>query len=112
MKKIITSVLIFTNIIIAQTVEIHGALKSVMQGDLSVKFNLLELEGKENIYGLGTVEDLKGEIIIINSTPHISRVVENKILMDSTFKHNASLPRLFTLFLTRHIFVLVLKFST
>ena len=36
-------------------------------GDLSSKIDLMELENLENLYALGAVEQLKGEILIMNS---------------------------------------------
>ncbi len=81
----------FSLSLIAQDAEIHGSLRSIMQGDLQAKFDLKVLNGKENIYGLGAVADLKGEIIVINSKPYISQVLGNEIVIDTTFNHKASL---------------------
>ena len=48
-------------------------LKNIMHhGDLSSKIDLMELENLENLYALGAVEQLKGEILIMNSKPYIS----------------------------------------
>ena len=53
--------------------DIYGALKNFMHnGDVSAKFDLRELEGREHYYGIGALENLKGEIMIINGEPYIS----------------------------------------
>ena len=91
MNRIVVFTLVLTNIIIAQSVEIHGALKSVMQGDLKAKYDLEDLKGQQNIYGLGAIENLKGEIIVINSKPYISQLLGKEISIDTTFNHKASL---------------------
>jgi len=91
MLKIVISILLLTSLLFAQDAQIHGAFKSIMHGDLRANFGLMELEGKNNIYGLGAVENLKGEIIVINSKPYISWVEGQSIIIDSTFNHNAAL---------------------
>jgi len=82
----------------------YGALKNIMhQGDLSSKIDLIDLEKLENLYALGAVEQLKGEILIMNSKPYISSCehkneshVVNKNLrkslkVDKTFENHACL---------------------
>ena len=51
-------------------VEYKGALKNMMhKGDISAKADLKEIENLEHIYALGALENLKGEIQIIDSKP-------------------------------------------
>jgi acetolactate decarboxylase len=82
----------------------YGALKNIMHhGDLSSKIDLMELENLENLYALGAVEQLKGEILIMNSKPYISSCehkneshVVNKDLrknlkVDNSFENHACL---------------------
>ena len=46
-------------------VEYKGALKNMMQkGDISAKVDLKEIENLENIYALGALENLKGDLNI------------------------------------------------
>ena len=54
-------------------VEHKGALRNIMhKGDLSAKANLKEFENIKGLYGLGAVENLKGEILILDGVPYIS----------------------------------------
>ena len=89
---------------IGYNVKHYGALKNIMhQGDLSSKIDLIDLEKLENLYALGAVEQLKGEILIMNSKPYISSCdhkneshVVNKNLrkslkVDKTFENHACL---------------------
>lgn len=69
-----------------------GALKDIMhKGDLAAKYSLQEFDGEKNIYALGAVEDLKGEILILNSKTYISSVREDKIEIENTTQENACL---------------------
>ena len=82
----------------------YGALKNIMhQGDLSSKIDLIDLEKLENLYALGAVEQLKGEILIMNSKPYISscehkneshvvnKNLRNSLKVDKTFENHACL---------------------
>ena len=91
MIKYILPFFMLSHLLFAQNVEIHGTLMTVMHGDLSSHFNLQKLKDKQNIYGLGAVEGLKGEITVINSKPYITYVQGSQVIMDSTFDHNAAL---------------------
>ena len=54
-------------------VEHKGALRNMMhKGDLSAKTNLKDYENIKGLYGLGAVENLKGEILILDGVPYIS----------------------------------------
>lgn len=54
-------------------VEHKGALHNMMhKGDLSAKANLKDYENIKGFYGLGAVENLKGEILILDGVPYIS----------------------------------------
>jgi len=69
-----------------------GALKNFMfKGDISSKFSLSELKGKEHIYALGAVENLKGEIQIFDGTPLVTFSESDEIAFDKTFNKNAAL---------------------
>jgi hypothetical protein len=73
-------------------VKFEGALKNIMhKGDLSAKVNLSEYEHTKNLYGLGAIENLKGEIQIFNGQP-INSSVENGIIeFDSSYSKSATL---------------------
>ncbi|MTI30740.1 decarboxylase [Cytophagales bacterium RKSG123] len=61
------------------------------QGDLSAKVALSELANKENVYALGAVEGLKGEILILNSKPYVSAVHNDHLVINQSFNKKASL---------------------
>lgn len=69
-----------------------GALKNFkMKGDISAKFDLKELDGKQNLYALGALEKLKGEIQIFGSMPYHSLVANGELAFDTTLSKKASL---------------------
>ena len=73
-------------------VEFKGALKNIMRkGDLSAKVGLTEYKDVKNLYGLGAIENLKGEIQIFNSQPLNSYVENDLMQFDSTYSKNAAL---------------------
>ncbi|KAA3655955.1 MAG: decarboxylase [Calditrichaeota bacterium] len=69
-----------------------GALKNFMhKGDISAKKLLIELKNKSNLYALGALENLKGEILIWDSQPIITFEQNEHMTFDSTFNKNAAL---------------------
>lgn len=73
-------------------VEHKGALKSIMhEGDISAKAHLSELKNDEHVYALGAVENLKGEILILDSKPFVTSVENNELSIDQSFDKNACL---------------------
>jgi len=68
-----------------------GALKNFMhKGDISAKASLDTLNPID-LYGLGALEQLKGELIIIDGEPYLSRVLNGKIQIEKTYDARASL---------------------
>ncbi len=56
-------------------VKVAGEMKKIMrQADLSAHISLDTLVNKPHIYGLGPAEDIKGEILIIDSKPYWCKV--------------------------------------
>lgn len=54
-------------------VEHKGALYNIMhKGDLSAKVDLNEFESRDGLYGLGALENLKGEILILDGVSYVS----------------------------------------
>jgi acetolactate decarboxylase len=52
--------------------------------------SLTELAGKRNLYALGPVEALDGEITLFNGRPYVSKVRGNtSFVVDRTFRHRA-----------------------
>lgn len=70
-------------------VKYFGALKNLMhKGDLSSKVALSDLANVENLYALGAVENLKGEVLILDSKPMVSSVEyakEELVMLDTVF---------------------------
>lgn len=73
-------------------VKYFGALKNIMhKGDLSAKANLSVLDTISNLYALGAIENLKGEIQIFNSEPYNSYVSDDSMAFDRTLQKSATL---------------------
>jgi len=73
-------------------VEHRGALKNIMhKGDLSAQADLNDFKDTEHLYALGAVENLKGEILIFDGQAFISSVQNDKLVIDSSFDHKATL---------------------
>ena len=73
-------------------VEHKGALKNfMMKGDVSAKAELSDLKDIKHLYAIGATENLKGEIQIFNSQPHITSVGKNSLEFDNTYNSKAAL---------------------
>jgi len=73
-------------------VEYAGALKNIMhKGDLSAQADLMDLQQIEHVYGLGAVEHLNGEILILDGRPLISTVRDGQLIIRETFELGAAL---------------------
>ena len=73
-------------------VNFKGALKNIMhKGDLSAKADLSEFQQLENLYGLGAIENLKGEIQIFDGEPYNSYVEEGEVKFDTGYSKKATL---------------------
>ena len=77
-----------------QSIEIgyEGALKNIMRkGDISAKTTLQKYKDIKNLYALGALENLKGEILILDGKPFNTIVSADSIIIDSTFNKSATL---------------------
>lgn len=72
-------------------IEHVGALKEIMSGNLDSNIKLDELKEVPNLYALGAMAGLKGEIQIINSQPYNSRVTAENFTVDKDFNASAAL---------------------
>ena len=73
-------------------VEYKGALKSIMQkGDISAKADLSDFKETTHFYALGAIENLKGEIQILDSKPFNTTVVDSNLTFDYSFSKKATL---------------------
>jgi len=73
-------------------VEHTGALKTMMhEGDLSATADLASFHDTEHLYGLGALENLKGEILVLAGQPTISTVADEQVRIDNSLNHRAAL---------------------
>lgn len=73
-------------------VEFKGALKNMMhKGDLSAKASLSDYKNIEHLYALGAIENLKGEVLILDGKPSNTMVINNALEFDNTFDKKACL---------------------
>ncbi|HAK88354.1 MAG: hypothetical protein A2077_05040 [Nitrospirae bacterium GWC2_46_6] len=71
-------------------VEYAGAQKNIFStGKAERVMSLQSLEGKDNLFAIGPVEGLDGEITIFKSKPYISKVRGNDYEVDHTLNHGA-----------------------
>ena len=75
----------------ANTVKVVGALKNVMwKGQLYGTIDLDTISNKKHLYGLGPLEYLSGELIIIDGKSYVSSVVnDTTMIVSQTFKAKA-----------------------
>jgi len=68
-----------------------GALKNFMhKGDISAKASLDTLNPVD-LYALGALENLKGEFIVVDGEPYLSREVNGELLIEKTYEARVSL---------------------
>jgi len=73
-------------------VEYIGALKNMMhKGDISAKIELKEFENVEHFYALGAMENLKGEIQILDGKSFNTIVIDSTLNFDNSFNKKATL---------------------
>lgn len=73
-------------------VKYKGALKNMMhKHDISAKCSLSEIADKDNIYALGALENLQGEIQIFDSKPFNSTGNDDEIEISDSYDNKASL---------------------
>ncbi|HXY61472.1 MAG TPA: hypothetical protein VEJ22_00935 [Nitrospirota bacterium] len=71
-------------------VEYVGAQRDVFAtGRAARVVSLEDLAGRKNLYAMGPVEGLDGEITIFDSKPYITKVRDDDYIVDKTFKHGA-----------------------
>lgn len=77
---------------VATTYEVHwqGSLRAVHGGDVSGKVPLQQFKGKKNLYAVGPVAELDGEITAIDDKIYIARVKHGRVTNDSDFSTRAS----------------------
>lgn len=75
----------------SQEVKISGEMRNVMKkGQLAATIHLDTISNKQNLYGLGPVEYLKGEIVVVDGKTYTSKLDENgKIIVKESFDAKA-----------------------
>ena len=69
-----------------------GNLMDVMQGtDISAKIDLKTLQETPNLYAVGALENLRGEILILNGDPFISTFNNALLVLDKNWDYQATL---------------------
>ena len=68
----------------------EGTLKAVHHGDVSGKVSLQEFSDKKHLYAVGPVAELSGEITVIDSNFHITRVRHGEVKTDNDLTTSAS----------------------
>jgi acetolactate decarboxylase len=68
----------------------QGSLRAVHGGDVSGKVPLQQFEGKKNLYAVGPVAELDGEITAIAGKIYIARVKHGEVTTDSDVSTSAS----------------------
>lgn len=73
-------------------VHYRGALRTMMhEGDLRATVALDTLQSQPQLYGLGAVENLKGEVLIYDGAAIIATVEDSAIVIKRGFEHKAAL---------------------
>ncbi|MFT6066329.1 MAG: acetolactate decarboxylase [Paraglaciecola sp.] len=72
-------------------VKYYGALKTMMSGNIQSVISLDSLSNKKNLYALGAMENLKGEIQIFNSKPSNSFVLDSSLQIKNSYNIKAAL---------------------
>ncbi len=61
------------------------------KGDISAQVDLSDFESSKHLYAIGALENLKGEIQIIDGKPYNSLVLDSAVSFDKTFDKKATL---------------------
>ena len=73
-------------------VKYFGALKNMMhKGDISAQADLSDFENIKHLYAIGALENLKGEIQIIDGESYNTSVLDRAISFDKSFDKKATL---------------------
>jgi alpha-acetolactate decarboxylase len=76
-----------------EKVQVHhaGALKTIMSGNITAVISLDSLSNKKNLYALGAMENLQGEIQVFNSVPYNSMLADSSLQFSDSYNVKASL---------------------
>ena len=68
-----------------------GALRSIMSGNLNATASLDSLNSKPNLYAIGALENLNGELQVFDGESFNSIVKDSKVVIDPAFDQKAAL---------------------
>ncbi len=92
-RTLLISTLLFNDSFVAaaqQPVEIRGAMRNVMRkGQLGSTIHLDTISNKSHLFGLGPVEYLRGELLILDGKSYISRVSGDSMVVEESFQVSA-----------------------
>ena len=96
MKKhlFIMSLILLTSCQVQRSVHVnhYGVLREIMrENKLNANIDLKDLANSDNLYALGAVEGLAGEILILNGNAYHSRVQNNDLTIKRGFDLQATL---------------------
>lgn len=91
-QTVATSTSVEEEVLLGYEVEYAGALKKIMhESDVSAYADLRDLKDKKNVYAVGAVEGLKGEVLILKGQPYVSMVEDSHLVIHPSFDYKASL---------------------
>lgn len=81
-----------SNEAVATQVQHKGVLREIMMmGQLQARADLKDYEQMPNLYALGAIEGLAGEILIINGQPFNGKVMDEALMIQNDFELKAAL---------------------
>jgi acetolactate decarboxylase len=69
----------------------YGSLRGLMSNDLGDKISLDSLRNTENLYALGAISGLQGEILVIDSKLSLAAVEEESLILSNSWDTKACL---------------------
>src|SRR5262245_47381465 len=66
-----------------------GAQRDVLGGDISGHVDLVELAALADLYGLGPLEGVRGEVTIVRGVPSIARIDQGRVVTTDTWNVRA-----------------------
>jgi len=91
MKKLITLLfIVLGQQVYAQNLQLVGSTAQMIKNfDLSANIDFDTLSNTENLYGIGAIENLQGEMTIINGKPYVATwSKDNQAQIEQTFNKN------------------------
>jgi acetolactate decarboxylase len=74
---------------LGQGVRWAGAQRDVLGGDISGRVDLAELTALPDLYGLGPLEGVRGEVTIVRGVPSIARIDHDRVMTSEAWNVRA-----------------------